>query len=131
MRKNAFAAGDLRVVDGDDVEWCGKRYRLAGYDAPEIHNFRSSMDRELERQRGQLAKLRLQTLIGAARSVHLIDWGKSVSHGTRQLATLLVDGRDVSLIAIGEGWGIDYRERERVDWGDGALEFFGKAVATE
>ena len=128
MRTNAFAAGDLRVVDGDDLEWRGQSYRLAGYDAPEIYNFRSNLDRELELRRGQLAKLRLETLIASARSVYLIDWGKPVSPGTRQLATLLIDGCDVSVIAIDEGWGIDYRQRKDVDWGDRMLEFFGMSV---
>ena len=128
MRTNAFAAGDLRVVDGDDLEWRGQGYRLAGYDAPEIYNFRSNLDRELELRRGQLAKLRLETLIASARSVYLIDWGKPVSPGTRQLATLLIDGCDVSVIAIDEGWGIDYRQRKDVDWGDRMLEFFGMSV---
>jgi endonuclease YncB( thermonuclease family) len=128
MRTNAFAAGDLRVVDGDDLEWRGQSYRLAGYDAPQLNDFRSSLDRELERRRGQLAKLRLETLIASARSVYLIDWGEPVSPGTRHLATLLIDGCDVSVIAIDEGWGVDYRERKRIDWGDRMLEFFGMSA---
>jgi endonuclease YncB( thermonuclease family) len=128
MLANAFAAGDLRVVDGDDLEWRGQHYRLAGYDTPEVSNFRSRIDKQLERRRGQLAKLRLETLIAAARSVHLIDWQAPVSPGSRHLATLLIDGCDVSRIAIGEGWGVDYRERRNIDWGDRMLRFFGMPV---
>jgi endonuclease YncB( thermonuclease family) len=125
MQENAFAAGDLRVIDGDDLEWRGQLYRLAGYDTPEIYSYRSNIDQDLERHRGKLAKLRLETLIAAPRNIHLIDWGKQVGPGARHLATLLIDGCDVRAIAIEEGWAVDYRERESIDWGDRALEFFG------
>jgi hypothetical protein len=81
------------------------------------------MDRSLEQQRGQMAKLHLQVLIAAARSVHLIDWEAPLKNGGRRLATLLLDGRDVRDIALAEGWGVDYRARKDVDWGDKALPF--------
>lgn len=125
MQSNAFSAGDLRVVDGDDVEYRGQRFRLAGFDTPQVDALRSNMDRSLEQQRGQMAKLHLQVLIAAARSVHLIDWEAPLKNGGRRLATLLLDGRDVRDIALAEGWGVDYRARKEVDWGDKALPFFG------
>lgn len=113
---------DIRVVDGDDVEFQGQRFRLAGYDAPEITNFRSRIDKGLERRRGYQAALRLQTLIGGARSVYIIPWGTAV-FPNRQLATLLIDGWDVATIAQKEGWGIDYRSRKSTDWGDARQPF--------
>jgi len=125
MQSNAFSAGDLRVVDGDDVEYRGQRFRLAGFDTPNVDNLRSHIDRRLEQQRGQMAKLRLQVLIAAARSVHLIDWETPLENGARKLATLLIDGRDVRGVALQEGWGVDYRQRKDVDWGDHMLPFFG------
>ena len=125
MQANAFSAGDLRVVDGDDVEYRGQRFRLAGFDSPQVDNLRSNIDRSLEHQRGMMAKLRLQVLIGAARNVHLIDWETPLENGVRKLATLLVDGRDVRDIALEEGWGVDYRASKEVDWGDHMLPFFG------
>jgi endonuclease YncB( thermonuclease family) len=125
MHVNAFAAGDLYVIDGDDLEWRGQRFRLAGYDTPEVKDQRSQIDRELEKRRGELAKLRLEILIAASSRVHLIDWGQRVGPGSRQLATLLLDGCDVGKIAIKEGWAVDYQERKTVDWGDHSLVFFG------
>ena len=64
---------DFRVVDGDDLVFGGQRYRLAGYDAPEISNFRSRIDKHLERRRGYQVLLRLKALIAGARCVHLIN----------------------------------------------------------
>jgi endonuclease YncB( thermonuclease family) len=72
-----------------------------------------------------MAKLRLQVLIAAAHSVHLINWDKPLEDGERRLATLLVDGRDVSAVALAEGWGLDYRSRKDIDWGDHMIPFFG------
>ena len=107
----------VRIVDGDDLEFQGQRFRLAGYDAPEIRNLRSKIDRDIERRRGQQAAFRLKTLIGEARSVHIIPWGRTV-FPSRQLATLLINGWDVGKYAMEEGWGVDYRERKNIDCGD-------------
>ena len=107
----------VRIVDGDDLEFQGQRFRLAGYDAPEIRNLRSKIDRDIERRRGQQSAFRLKTLIGEARSVHIIPWGRTV-FPSRQLATLLINGWDVGKYAMEEGWGVDYRERKNIDWGD-------------
>lgn len=105
MSGNRFGAGDLRVVDGDDIEWNGNRFRLAGYDTPETHTYRSHIDRALEHRRGNQARHRLLVLIAGARAVHMVPWGKPVSSGNRQLGSLLIDGWEVASIAIGEGWG--------------------------
>lgn len=117
MRPNPFSAGDLRVIDGDGIEWRGKCFRLQGYDAPETRNLKSDDDKALEWRRGEQAKLRLETLIAGARTLHLIPLGQIVI-GNRELATLLIDGWDVATIATDEGWGVDYKDRKRIDWGD-------------
>ena len=118
MSGNPYSAGDLRVVDGDDIEWSGHRFRVAGYDTPEIQNARSRVDRSLEQRRGNQARHRLLVLIAGARVVHIVPWRKAVSSGNRQLCSLLIDGWEVASIATGEGWGVDYRDREAIDWGD-------------
>jgi endonuclease YncB( thermonuclease family) len=110
-------AGLLRVMDGDDVEWKGINHRLADYDTPETRNFRSRIDRELERRRGLQATFRLQHLIQNARTIHMIPWEKPV-FPNRPLATLLIDGWDVARIATRERWGIRFKDRKKIDWGD-------------
>jgi endonuclease YncB( thermonuclease family) len=122
MSESDFEEGGLRVIDGDGVEYRGKYYRLAGYDAPEVRNLRSDGDKWVEWVRGEQAKLRLETLIDGARTLHLIDWGTPAPPGRRWEATLLINGWDVRSIAIEEGWGAasDPKKRHRtgVEWGD-------------
>ena len=115
-------AGPIHVVDGDDVTWSGKRYRLAGYDAPEIQNFRSRIDQRLERRRGYQAKRRLRELIENSLFVDLIPLKKRDKVG-RELAQLMVDGKDVAAIALAERWGCPYRVRKDIDWGDPKSNF--------
>jgi hypothetical protein len=62
-------------------------------------------------------KLRLETLIAGATSIHLIEWQKTV-FPQRELATMLIDGWDVATIATDEGWAADYKDRKKIDWGD-------------
>jgi len=110
--------GPLRVVDGDGIEWGGKKFRLEGYDAPEPHNFHSKHSRGLEWTRGVKAMHRLVVLIRGARSVFLLPSGKQTPRRDRDLAVLVVDGRDVAQIAKQEGWGCEYwGEKKPVDWG--------------
>lgn len=123
MSGNPIGADDLRVVDGDDIVWNGHRFRLAGYDTPETQNFRSRVDRALEHRRGNQARHKLQVLIAGARTVHMIPWNQIASRDNRQLGSLLIDGWEVAAIAIGQRWGVDYRNRESIDWGDPQQEF--------
>ena len=129
-QKPAWAQiGDLRVVDGDDLEWQGRRYRLDGYDAPETHNFRSRHDRRLEEKRGLKAMHRLAVLLNGARSLHLVE--VKVIARDRVLAVALVDGRDVASIAVEESWGVRFvrqpngslKGRRQNDWGDSRTPF--------
>lgn len=121
-RFNAF-----RVIDGDGIEYCGKQYRLAGYDAPEVRSLKTDKDKWTEWRRGEQAKLRLETLIAGARSVHLVDWGTPAPPGKRYEATLFINGWDVRTIAITEGWGAvsdpNKKHRTGVDWGDPKQSF--------
>ena len=121
--------GDVCVVDGDDLIWQGRRYRLDGFDAPEVHNFRSRHDRGLEEKRGLKAMNRLAVLLKGARNVHLLEV-KLIARD-RILAVALVDGRDVASIAVEEGWGVRFirkpdgslRGRQQQDWGDRRTPF--------
>jgi hypothetical protein len=108
--------GNLRVVDGDGIEWQNRKYRLEGYDAPEVHVFRSKRSRGLEWTRGMKAMNRLVVLIRGARSVYLLPSDSTDRHG-RVAAILLVDGKDVAQIAMHERWGCPGNQRQRVDWG--------------
>lgn len=110
------------VLDGDDIKWNGVNYRLEGYDAPEIRNFRSKKDRNLERKRGYMAKFALFRLLQGARNAHMLPAPNKDRFG-RALGVLLVDGVDVANIAIHQGWGVPYEKRQRVDWGDPRLPF--------
>jgi endonuclease YncB( thermonuclease family) len=115
-------AGPIHVVDGDDVTWSGRRYRLAGYDAPEVQNLRSKFDQGLESRRGHQAKRRLRELIENAVFIDLIPLKKRDKSG-RELAQLMVNGEDVAAIALAERWGCPYRVRKDIDWGDPKANF--------
>lgn len=100
------------VVDGDTVDRWPLRYRLAGFDAPEI--VRAKCD--AERSRGLLAKARLASLITQAGSVQLVPVRKRDPWG-RVVARIEINGADVAATAIAEGWGVPYGHRHaRRDW---------------
>src|SRR5262249_45374428 len=105
------------VIDGDDIKWDGQNFRLEGYDSPEVRNLRSKFDRNLERQRGLMAKGALHWHLAQARSAHMLVNPQKDRFG-RSLGVLLINGRDVSQIAIQEGWGVPFAHRQRTDWGD-------------
>lgn len=130
--EHSVSPANLRVIDGDGVEYQApgqpaQHFRLAGYDAPECRNLRSDEDKWTEWVRGEQAKLRLETLIAGARTVHLINWGTPAPPGRRYEATLLINGWDVRTIALKEGWGVfsDPKKHHRtgVDWGDPKYPF--------
>lgn len=104
------------MIDGDDIRYDGVRYRLDGYDAPELSRFRSKTDQNLERLRGFRATLQLRTVIDGAKVLDVVPLPKFII-GNRQLAKLLVDGRDVADIAIVNRWGCRYEDRKKMDWG--------------
>ena len=111
--------GPIGVLDGDDVEWRGKRYRLEGLDTPEISPalLRSEISKNRELERGLKAKRRLQFLIGHSTVVDLIPGKLLHDRRERQLAKLLINGKDITEIAIAEGWAERYRKHGKMDWG--------------
>lgn len=114
--------GPIEVIDGDDIRYGGVRYRLNGYDAPEISNFRSKIDRELERTRGYKAMLRLREKIDAAKVIDVVPLDKIII-GNRKLARLLLDGKDIADVAVSERWACPYVIRKQTDWGNAATVF--------
>lgn len=109
----AIAPHPITVIDGDTVDRWPYRYRLVGYDAPEIRRSRCP----LERQRALDAKARLQDLIAGARRVELVRTQWRLDKWGRVLARLEIDGNDVSGIALAEDWGAAYSGRgPKRDW---------------
>lgn len=109
----ALAPWPVMIVDGDTVDRMGLRYRLVGYDAPEIR--RAKCDRE--RNQALAAKARLAELVASAQRVELIRTSWKLDPWGRALARLEIDGQDVSAIAQREGWGVSYSGRgARRDW---------------
>lgn len=104
---------EIRVVDGDTVDRWPWRYRLAGFDTPEIRRAACPT----EKAAGIDAAAKLRSLIDAAVRVEIVPTGRARDQWRRIPARLLLDGRDVSEIAISEGWGVHYAgSGERHDW---------------
>jgi micrococcal nuclease len=99
------------VVDGDTIRSpAGVKYRLLGFDAPEV--FSARCDSEL--QLGLKAKARLEQLI-ASGTARIIESGR-LDRYRRTLATLTVDGKDVAAVMIGEGLARPYHGERRQGW---------------
>lgn len=108
----ALAPRPVTVIDGDTVDRWPYRYRLLGFDAPEIRRARCPS----ERQRGHEAKARLAELVASAQRVEIVSAGRRDQWG-RTLARLEIDGRDLAAIAVAEGWAAPYSGRgPRHDW---------------
>lgn len=101
------AGEPVTVVDGDTVDIGGKRYRLQGYDTPEIYHAKCGRERDL----GLLAAAKLIELMQAG-PVEVI-YGKGREKWGRGLARIKIDGRDVgdSLIAGGQARAYDGKSR--------------------
>ena len=102
--KGPIAADVLRVLDGDTVEvraypWPQQSVdvlvRLRGIDAPEIHS-----ECETEREKAEIARNRLSSMIGEKKHVLLTDIGGDKYFG-RVVANLgLQDGEDAASTLI-------------------------------
>ncbi len=106
----AAADGTIIPVDGDTVTRAGVRYRLLGYDTPELRG-RCPAETAL----AQAATERLRALIAAARTVELRGNGVRDRYG-RTLAALMLDGRDAGEALIREGLAREYRGGQRQPW---------------
>lgn len=85
------------VIDGDTVDVNGARWRLTGYDAPEIVGARCPREKAL----GEKAKWRLQQILGASK-VTTETLGHRDRFG-RILGSIRADGRDVGDLLAAEG----------------------------
>ncbi|MEY8800157.1 thermonuclease family protein [Leisingera sp. XS_AS12] len=107
----AMLASQIRVVDGDTIEYAGRKYRLTGYDTPETHFSECSSEKAL----GDRATRRLRQLIDRADSVRL-ETERGTDRYGRGLGRLLIDGRDAGDLLINEGLARPYRGGQRQSW---------------
>jgi endonuclease YncB( thermonuclease family) len=121
-------ASDIRVIDGDDIEWRGTNCRLLGYDAPELTKSKSP----LEWERGLQAARRLHDLIKTAKRIQIPPFSEKDRHN-RPLVHLILDGIDIAKIAVDEGWGCDYHGEPKKprDWSKPATPFTTPAALND
>lgn len=104
-----------RVHDGDSIratiDGKSEPVRLLGIDTPEIHDKARC---ELEQQLAVAARDRLRELIEGAADRQLCPAGRDKYR--RVLATILLDGQDVSQTLIAEGHGRPYEGGKRGGW---------------
>ncbi|MBC8048522.1 MAG: thermonuclease family protein [Chitinophagales bacterium] len=99
------------VVDGDTMKApYGVTYRVLGYDTPETHFAKCDAERRL----GNVATRRFEQLLKSG-EVKVEETGRIDKYG-RTLATVYVNGRDVSEIMIGEGLARAYDGGKRESW---------------
>ena len=99
----------LTVVDGDTVRLAGQAIRLIGFDTPETYRAQCAAEREL----GEAATDRL----AQASSAQLSNRPRRDQYG-RELARLMLDGRDVADIMVREGFARRYTGGQRQLWCD-------------
>lgn len=99
------------VVDGDTIDVAGVRYRLTGYDTPEIYHARCAA----ERDRGILAAAALVGMLRGG-AVTIID-GEGREKWGRRLGRLEIAGADAgaALIAAGHARAYDGQSK-RGSW---------------
>lgn len=96
-RIEASQAKPFTVVDGDTLLVGGQRWRIEGYDAPEVY----SRAKAGERSAGMRAALRLQDLLRSGKAE--IEVSNPPDRWGRGRARLTVDGEDVAKIMKREG----------------------------
>ena len=101
----------LTVVDGDTVNLAGQSIRLVGFDTPETYRAECASERRL----GNAATDRLRDLLARASSAQLAYLPRRDQYG-RDLARLMLDGRDVADIMVGEGLARRYTGGHRQSW---------------
>ncbi|WP_175497634.1 thermonuclease family protein [Roseivivax halotolerans] len=101
----------IYVIDGDTIDLDGRRFRLVGFDTPEVYSPRCDYEKAL----GDEATRRLRELIASGELVDLaIQPGKD--RYDRGLARLYVGREDVAETMISEGLARPYRGGQRKGW---------------
>lgn len=101
-------SGPIVVIDGDTVDRGVARYRLVGFDAPEIRQAQCPEERTL----GLAAARRLRELVASGKAQLVPDRRQRDKYG-RGLARLVIDGRDAGELLISEGLARPYDGRSR------------------
>ncbi|WP_187430166.1 hypothetical protein ROLI_046360 (plasmid) [Roseobacter fucihabitans] len=101
----------MTVIDGDTVRLASETIRLVGFDTPETYRAQCAA----ERARGDAATQRLRELLVQASSARLAYLPRRDQYG-RDLARLMLDGRDVADIMIAEGLARLYSGGQRRSW---------------
>jgi endonuclease YncB( thermonuclease family) len=96
------------VVDGDTIRLAGEKIRVADIDAPETHDPRCAAEQQL----GNQATRRLQQLLNGG-SVSLQATDRDEDRYGRKLRIVLVDGRSVGEMLVGEGLARSYGNGRR------------------
>ncbi len=103
----------IHVIDGDTIKIGDAPWRLTGFDAPEAGRGKC----KAEVAKGIEATFRMHALLDAAKSIEIIPQGTSTDRYGRRLGRLLVDGRDVGTLLIGERLAQAWNGRgKRPDW---------------
>ncbi|MGB1216173.1 MAG: thermonuclease family protein [Pikeienuella sp.] len=105
------ASSEVYAIDGDTIAIGEDRYRLMGFDTPETRFAKCDAEREL----GNQATRRLESLISAAQSVTLHVEPRPDRYD-RFLAVLEADGQDVGPVLISEGLARPYDGGQRQGW---------------
>lgn len=101
----------IYVIDGDTIDADGQRFRLVGYDTPEIYSPKCAFELEL----GTAAAERLERLIDSGQLVELKVVAGHDPHD-RNLGKLLIDRRDVGDVLISEHLARPYFGGLRAGW---------------
>ena len=108
---NRMIPSQLTVIDGDTVGLFGQSVRLVGFDTPETYQAQCAAERRL----GDVATDKLRELLARASSAQLVYLPRRDQYG-RDLARLLLDGRDVADVMVGEGFARRYSGGQRRSW---------------
>jgi endonuclease YncB( thermonuclease family) len=100
-------AASISVADGDSFQIDGRRYRLHGIDAPELHQTCRSRDGR-EWPCGRRARDELRKLLSGG---NLECSPVATDRFERMVAACRVDGRDLGDSMVRNGWAVAHRAR--------------------